>query len=163
LLNNHQVMDAKKLYSPEELYHYCYDQCNDRAWNASKIGTFFSAYLLDGLRDFKNNKALISLESYYALVEYSNNQVVEKMMELNNGKRPLAQNLLTPDELMNRFPNVATIGWDTSKIGVFFKSSLLMGYVAKHDKKALIIEDSFRKLIDYASSNLLKRSTIPYH
>lgn len=153
-------MEAINLYSPENLHHKCYEQCAEFGWNPSKLGMFFRAYLLDGKTDFKHNKVLISLESYYNLVQYAQLRVIQKMELINTGKHPRAYDLLTPDELMKRYPDIAFIGWDAVKLGIFFKSSLLMGVIASHEKKSHIMDDSFRELVDFANTIYIKRHFI---
>lgn len=153
-------MDANTLYSPEMLYHKCYDQCIELGWNTSKLGMFFRACLLDGRTEVRKNKVLISLESYYNLVQYAQIRVMQKMELLKAGKPPMAYDLFTPDELFKQYPDMVHIGWDAVKLGVFFKSSLLMGVFSSHQKKAHILDDSFRELIDFANVIYLKRNCI---
>jgi len=58
-------------------------------------------------------------------------------------------NYLTPEELIQKYPEVKDIGWTSSKIGVFFNAGLLQGRHCKKEKRSLIRESSFIDLIDY--------------
>lgn len=68
----------------------------------------------------------------------------------------------TPDELMQRFPQVRTLGWNSSKIGVFFSSGLLIGYHCGKEKKAMILESSFIELIEFTNTVVLKKQVFIY-
>ncbi len=60
-------------------------------------------------------------------------------------------NYLTPQELINLYPQVKLLGWSSSKVGTFFSSGLLLGYRSGKEYKALILEPSFQELMDYAN------------
>ncbi len=60
-------------------------------------------------------------------------------------------NYLSPEELMNLYPQVKLLGWSSSKVGTFFSSGLLLGYRCGKEYKALILEPSFQELLDYAN------------
>ncbi len=64
---------------------------------------------------------------------------------------------LSPEELMNLYPQVKLLGWSSSKIGVFFSSGLLLGYRSGKEYKALILESSFLELIEYTNGVNEKR------
>lgn len=66
-------------------------------------------------------------------------------------------NYLTPDELIQKYPQVKDISWTSSKIGVFFSAGLLLGKICKKEKKALILESSFIELIEYYNHVVLKK------
>lgn len=68
-----------------------------------------------------------------------------------------SQNYLSPEELMHRFPQVESLGWCSSKIGIFFSSGLLIGYRSGKEYKALILESSFIELVEYANGITLKK------
>ncbi|MBI1836451.1 MAG: hypothetical protein HYR91_04210 [Flavobacteriia bacterium] len=62
-----------------------------------------------------------------------------------------SSNYLTPEELMNLYPQVKLLGWSSSKIGTFFSSGLLLGYRCGKEYKALILESSFIELMEYTN------------
>ncbi len=64
---------------------------------------------------------------------------------------------LSPEELMNLYPQVKLLGWSSSKIGTFFSSGLLLGYRCGKEYKALILESSFIELIEYTNGVNEKR------
>lgn len=64
----------------------------------------------------------------------------------------------TPEELMQRFPQVKKFGWNSSKIGIFFHSNLLIGYFCGREKKGLILESSFQELIEFTNGVFRKRN-----
>lgn len=68
----------------------------------------------------------------------------------------------TPDELMQRYPQVKMLGWNSSKIGIFFSSGLLIGYHGGKEKKALILESSFIELIEFANTISVKKQVFTY-
>lgn len=68
----------------------------------------------------------------------------------------------TPDELMQRFPQVRMLGWNSSKIGIFFSSGLLIGYHCGKEKKAMILESSFIELIEFTNTISVKKQVFTY-
>lgn len=62
-----------------------------------------------------------------------------------------ARDFLTPEELMQRYPQVITLGWCSSKIGMFYNSGLLIGHRSGRESKALILESSFIELMEYVN------------
>lgn len=131
-----------------------YPQVEGFGWNASKIGTFFSAGLLRGKRKILKSQILES--SFLELIEYLD-KVTEKKRTSLNGKSPLKRDYLTPDELIHKYIQVADeLDWNASKVGIFFSSGLLLGYRNGKEYKALIDEASFLELVDYATAVSLK-------
>lgn len=59
-------------------------------------------------------------------------------------------NYLTPEELIERYPHTHVIGWTASKIGIFYSAGLLHGHRGK-ERRVLILESSFKKLLRYAN------------
>lgn len=68
---------------------------------------------------------------------------------------------LTPEELMIKYPAAARLGWTAAKIGVFYSGGLLQGYHCSSERKNLIEEESFLRLIDYAN-DLLRSRIVDY-
>ncbi len=68
----------------------------------------------------------------------------------------------TPEELMQRFPQLKMLGWNSSKIGIFFSSGLLIGYHSGKEKKALILESSFIELIEFTNTISVKKQVFTY-
>ncbi len=68
----------------------------------------------------------------------------------------------TPEELMERFPQVERLGWNASKIGIFFSSGLLVGHSGRKERKALILESSFIELIEFANTISVKKQVFTY-
>ena len=60
-------------------------------------------------------------------------------------------NYLTPEEIINQYPQVKILGWSASKVGTFYSSGLLLGYRCGKEYKAMILEPSFKKLMDYVN------------
>lgn len=60
-------------------------------------------------------------------------------------------NYLTPQELIHQYPQVQLLGWSSSRVGIFYSSGLLLGHRSGKEYKALILETSFQKLMDYAN------------
>ncbi len=130
-----------------------YPQVEHMTWNASKIGTFFSAGLLKGKR--KILKSLILESSFLDLVAYADQLVEKRKIDLNC-KAHEKQNFLTPDELIHEYPQVVDeLDWNASKVGIFYSSGLLLGYRNGKEHKALIAEKSFIELLNYATVNRL--------
>ncbi|WP_343636310.1 hypothetical protein [Fluviicola sp.] len=76
LIKKSEILLAKTsvnldFYTPDELVHKYPQVVDDLDWNASKIGVFFNAGLLDGYRDGKEYKALINETSFLELVNYA--------------------------------------------------------------------------------------------
>lgn len=141
-------------FTPNELIHR-YPQVENLTWNASKIGTFFSAGLLKGKRRIL--KSCILESSFLDLVAYAD-KITEKkrinLQSLTNEKH----NFLTPDELIHEYPQVMDeLDWNASKIGIFYSSGLLLGHRSGRENKALIAQDSFIELLNYATIILLDR------
>lgn len=72
------------------------------------------------------------------------------------------KDLYTPEELIQKYPQVKMIGWTSTKIGIFFHSGLLIGYQSRKERKALILEDSFIELVDYMNHVALKKQVPIY-
>lgn len=68
-----------------------------------------------------------------------------------------AFNYFTPEELMQKYPEVKSIGWTSSKLGIFANSGLLIALQHKREKKTLILESSFIELIEFYNSVVLKK------
>jgi hypothetical protein len=150
-------MNLLKLYTPEELL-ILHPNVKEIGWNPSKIGAFFNAHLLQGTRNRRMNKSYIDELSFIELYIYSQDKVRAKMKELNDSKSARAYDLFTPDELIHKYPTAHIFSWDATKIGIFFSGNLLMGFRStKEHNKALIIEDSFLNLFNYASSLDLRK------
>lgn len=127
-----------------------YPQVESLGWNASKIGTFFSAGLLLGKR--KMLKSLIYEKSFLQLLEYVD-KVTDKRHVRESRNYCEVVNRLTPEELIRKYPQVETEwDWNASKVGIFFSSGLLLGYRNGREYKALIDESSFQELIDYVTA-----------
>ncbi len=138
--NHHQLL------TPDQLIHK-YPQLEYLGWNATKIGTFFSAGLLIGWR--KHEKSFILESSFKDLIDYYNNVVTKCRIDLDCKKH---SNVATPEELLFKYPQVVHVwDWNTSKIGVFFNSGLLRGYRNGKENKALIQEISFEELIRFTN------------
>lgn len=124
-------------------------------WNASKIGTFFSAGLLLGKR--KLLKSLILESSFLELMAYFD-KVAEKKRMATFGSASIRRDYLTPEELIHKYAQVVDeLDWNASKVGIFFSSGLLLGYRNGKEYKAMIDETSFRELIDYATGLSIRR------
>lgn len=68
-----------------------------------------------------------------------------------------ASDYLTPAELVQRYPNVRGIGWSATKIGIFYKAGLLVGYYSSSERKVLIQAQSFIQLVHYANSLAMEK------
>jgi hypothetical protein len=139
--------------TPDELVHKYSRVESVLGWNASKVGTFFSAGLLHGHRKFF--KSYIAEKSFLELVQFVNTVSIKK--QLNFDAPAAVCNLLTPEELMEKYEQVLSWGWSASKIGTFFSSGLLLGHRNGKEYKALIIETSFLDLMDYVNIVAIKR------
>lgn len=127
-----------------------YPQVKALGWNASKIGTFFSAGLLLGKR--KMLKSMISEKSFLQLLDYVDHVSDKRHVREKRNYCEIA-NRLTPEELVSKYPQVEKEWeWNASKIGIFFSSGLLLGYRSGREYKALIDESSFQELIDYVTT-----------
>jgi len=49
------------------------------------------------------------------------------------------------------YPKAKKIGWTATKIGIFFRAGLLVGFISGKENKAMILEESFLKLIKYVN------------
>lgn len=64
-----------------------------------------------------------------------------------------SQDMLTPEELIERYPDAKhKLGWCASKIGMFFNSGLLVGHRSGRECKAIILESSFVELLKYVNN-----------
>lgn len=70
--------------------------------------------------------------------------------------------VFTPQELVDKYPMVKKLGWNASKVGIFFHSGLLQGKIGTHERKTLIFESSFISLIDYAKQLYSNRPPSPF-
>ena len=59
--------------------------------------------------------------------------------------------LYSPTELLEIYPEVVKLGWSATKIGIFFRAGLLVGFLSGKENKAMITEESFIKLIKFVS------------
>lgn len=57
----------------------------------------------------------------------------------------------SPAELLELYPEATKIGWTAVKIGIFYRSGLLVGYLSGKENKAMILEESFVKLLKYVN------------
>lgn len=69
----------------------------------------------------------------------------------------------SPDELVHKYPQIELLGWNASKIGVFFSAHLLIGNWNRNSNRALINEFSLIELMEYTNAVSAKRtfSTVP--
>lgn len=67
-------------------------------------------------------------------------------------------NHYSPAELIELYPNVRKLGWTPTKIGIFFRAGLLVGFASGKENKAMILEESFVKLIKFIGSVNLDRT-----
>jgi hypothetical protein len=58
--------------------------------------------------------------------------------------------MMTPQQLLNHFPEVKKLGWTSSSLLRFFKAGLLVGYYCDFSDQLLIQIDSFKALIQLA-------------
>lgn len=122
-------------------------------WTPSKVGTFMVSTLLIGTPKNKQRSAEISEQSFKELIQYSK--------ELNNYRNSILENdkscqLFSPMELFELIPEVRLLNWNPSRIGLFFKSRLLVG-IDNGIKPSLIELNSFKSLIAHANRNLLAK------
>lgn len=62
---------------------------------------------------------------------------------------------LTPTEIIDKYPELRLhFGWSAKDIGLLFKFRLLHGYYDPTRRKAMIKEDSVRKLVRYANEQI---------
>lgn len=64
----------------------------------------------------------------------------------------IANDYLTPEELLNRYPQIKALEWGVVKIGKFYTAGLLQGYRCNKENKSLILESSFINLIQFANN-----------
>lgn len=67
------------------------------------------------------------------------------------------ENFYTPAELVERYPDAKKIGWSATKIGIFFRAGLLLGYYSSSERKAMISEASFVRLVTLRNENVMGR------
>jgi len=82
---------------------------------------------------------------------------VYDLLTINFNDMASPKNYLSPEELMQQYPQVQSLGWCASKIGIFFSSGLLVGYRSGKEYKALILESSFVDLVEFANGVTLKK------
>lgn len=151
-------MTTLDYYTPQELTQR-FPQIKAFGWNASKIGIFFNSGLLIGYHCGKEKKALILESTLIDLIEFVNTVLAKRRIfsyPLNPGSEDVSLQYRTPEELVRLFPQIKLIGWNASKIGIFFSSLLLLGHHSGKEKKAFILESSFMELIEFANSITLK-------
>lgn len=61
----------------------------------------------------------------------------------------VVESLYTPAELIEKYPQVQKFGWTAVKIGMFYHSGLLFGRYSHLEKKSLIQENSFIRLMTF--------------
>jgi hypothetical protein len=62
----------------------------------------------------------------------------------------------TPTELLELYPDAKKIGWTPTKVGMMFRSGLLVGFISGKHNSAMILEESFIELMKY--TNRVNRS-----
>ena len=68
--------------------------------------------------------------------------------------------LYSPTELLELYPEAAKLGWTATKVGIFFRSGLLVGFVSGKENKAMITEASFVKLLKFVTEVNLDRNIL---
>jgi hypothetical protein len=67
----------------------------------------------------------------------------------------MIETYLTPAEVIELYPDLKVkFGWNASKIGLFYKSKLLIGYDDASTKKSYIKKSSLIELIQYVNKRL---------
>ena len=62
---------------------------------------------------------------------------------------------LTPSQVIDKYPELEQkFGWTAKDIGLFLKNKLLQGHFNHSSRKSMIREDSLKKLIQYANSQI---------
>lgn len=69
-------------------------------------------------------------------------------------------NLYSPTELLELYPDALKLGWTATKIGIFFRSGLLVGFISGKENKAMITEESFVKLMKFVNQVNLDRNIL---
>jgi cytochrome c oxidase subunit IV len=58
--------------------------------------------------------------------------------------------MMTPQQLLNYFPEVKKLGWTSFSLLMFFKAGLLVGFYCDYSDQFFIQIDSFKALIQLA-------------
>jgi len=68
--------------------------------------------------------------------------------------------LYSPTELLELYPQAIKLGWTATKVGIFFRSGLLVGFVSGKENKAMITEESFIKLLKFVTEVNIDRNIL---
>lgn len=68
----------------------------------------------------------------------------------------MSKDLYTPRELINKYPNLITIGWDERFITALLKKGLVAGKVRNGNNTSFIELNSFCDLVTYMNNRLEK-------
>ncbi len=143
-------MTSNDYLTPEELLRR-YPQIKAMEWGVITIGRFYSAGLLRGYRCNKEYKAMISDASFRDFIKFANDVTKEKELDIDAIECVLSDYSCI-ETLIIRYPKVRLLGWSCSSIGSFFKAGVLLGYYTGKEHKAMILESSFKKLMQYANN-----------
>lgn len=58
----------------------------------------------------------------------------------------------TAHELIDMYPHVKRWGWTVKQLGVFYRNSLLSGFISGKEKRVMICLDSFHKLLEHVNT-----------
>lgn len=134
--------------TPHELMNR-YPQVEKLTWNVAKITIFYVSGLLIGKpRTLKPNILESSFLDLITLANKVNNKRIINLSITTVEKH----NFLSPHELIEAYPKVVDVlDWNESKVGIFYSCGLLFGHRIPRENKAVIAEDSFLELVDFAT------------
>ena len=151
-------MISSLFLSPEKLIEK-YPSVQIYGWNDSRIGLFYSAHLLVGLSNTGGSPLLIHERSFLSLMSFGKKMAIRKAVYLENPS-DVEQDLLTPGELIEEYPNVIYLSWNPTKIGVLLSAGLLIGHSHGKGHGSSITRKSFLMLVDHAHGTLDRRRNL---
>jgi len=112
--------------SPKELITR-YPQVQLLGWTEAKIMLYQRSFLLLGLPSTRSKEFLIDEFDFVELIRHTN-EILEAHMVRTNATQYCIFDLLTPGEIVVEHPQITSLlGWDVSKIGLFYSGRLLWG------------------------------------
>lgn len=142
-------------FLPTELLLEKYPSVNIFGWNSTRVSIFYHSHLLVGNYGNGKSKMLINERSFLALMGFAKKMAIRKAVYLEN---PTARenDLLSPAELIQEYPNAAYMGWCPTKVGIFLSAGLLVGHNRGVGQSSLITRKSFILLVDHAHGTFEK-------
>lgn len=145
-------MGGYNYFTCQELVDLHSKTVNLLRWNASKIGTFYNCFLLDGKTFGKNRRIIITEQSFTDLLTFAYNSLSIKE------ERP---EYMSYEDVIEKIPQAEFYRWTPTVIGVFFHSGLLDGKRSHEESRNLVTKKSVVDLINYTNNRFINMVNKP--